>query len=73
MDSPVFLTRQQLATRWQCGLRTIDRRRTSGRLPWVNLADGDKPLVRFRLADVEAYEERMVRGLDVQHESPEGP
>ena len=58
----MMLTRYGLAKRWQTSTRTVDRRRMSGLLPWIDLAAGSgrRPLVRFRLADVEAYEERFM-------------
>lgn|GEM_PF-1369621 len=65
MESRAFLTRQQLATRWQCGLRTVDRRRDTGALQWVDLGTPCKPLVRIPLAGVVEYENRMLRGRAV--------
>ena len=53
-----FLSRQALATRWDTSARTVDRRRAMGLLPWIDLAcgRGARPVVRFKLADVEAFE-----------------
>jgi len=47
-----------LALRWGVNAKTIDRLRKAGRLPWLDLTNGrgGKPLVRFREADVRAYE-----------------
>ncbi len=55
------LSRQGLAGRWGVSVRTVDRLRKDGRLPWVDLSGGAgaRPIVRFRLCDVEHYEERV--------------
>jgi hypothetical protein len=60
----MFITRSDLAKRWHTSTRTIDRKRELGLLPWVDLAQGRgaRPCVRFRLADIEALEARMVKG-----------
>ena len=54
----VYYTRNKLAERWEVSGRTIDRIRQSGRLPWVDFTGGQakKPIVRFRLEDIAAYE-----------------
>ncbi|MEW6352212.1 MAG: helix-turn-helix domain-containing protein [Thermodesulfobacteriota bacterium] len=55
-----YLTREELARRWRIGLKTVDRLRATGRLPWINLSpekDGPRDLVRFRIEDVRAFEE----------------
>lgn len=59
--SDQLISRQRLATRWDCSCRTVDRLRSRGLIPWVDLVAGrgSKPLVRFRLADVQAYEQRF--------------
>ena len=53
-----FVNRQQLAERWQCSVRKIDRLRNLGLLSWVDLTagQGKRPLVRFRCEDVTAFE-----------------
>ena len=53
-----FMTRQELAARWGVNAKTIDRLRTSGRLPWLNLAARGKkrPTVRLALHDIRALE-----------------
>jgi len=55
-----YLTRHSLAGRWCVSLRTVDRLRQTGRLPWIDIADGvgARPVVRFRVKDVEDYEEK---------------
>jgi hypothetical protein len=59
--SDQLISRQGLATRWDCSCRTVDRLRSRGLIPWVDLVagKGSKPLVRFRLQDVLAYEQRF--------------
>ena len=61
MMNKAFLTRQDLANRWQTHTRTIDRLRNAGLIPWVDISGGKgrRPIVRFHLKDVEAYENRM--------------
>ncbi len=67
--NPNLLTREAIAARWSVSLRTVDRLRQNGHLPWVDLngGRGRKPLVRFCLEDVESYEQRArmdCRGVD---------
>jgi len=56
----LMLTRKDLAKRWKTTPRTIDRRRSLGLLPWVDLAKGvgKRPQIRFLLHDVQEYERR---------------
>ncbi len=56
-----LISRQNLAARWGCSCRTIDRLRVNGLIPWVDLVAGrgNKPLVRFHLRDVQEYEQRF--------------
>ncbi len=58
-----LLTRHELAERWSTSIRTIDRRRKDGLIRWIDLAGGrgSRPSVRFHLADIEAYEGKMVQ------------
>jgi len=53
-----MLTRKALAKRWGTTPRTIDRRRTLGLLPWIDLTRGagKRPQIRFMLEDIEEYE-----------------
>lgn len=55
-----MLTIIDLAKRWKTTPRTIDRRRSLGLLPWINLARGmgKRPQIRFQLEDIEEYERR---------------
>ena len=56
-----FLTREQLAIRWQCSTKTIDRLRAlpkanARHLKATTITAG---IIRFRLKDVKAYESRF--------------
>ncbi len=62
MTDSTFLTRQALAARWRVSLRTIDRLKARGRLPWVDFSTSDgRTCVRFRLDDVIDFERKMRR------------
>jgi excisionase family DNA binding protein len=50
---PLFLSRRQLARRWNCSTMTIRRRQADGTLKAYILAGRD---IRFKIADVEAVE-----------------
>jgi hypothetical protein len=56
-----LLTTRQVANRWQQSKQTIDRYRKLGKLPWIDLSGGSniRPVVRFRILDIEAYEDNM--------------
>ena len=60
----MLLTRQELARRWRVSQRTLDRRRQNGLLAWIDVAmgRGSRPVVRFRIGDVEAAEAGMQMG-----------
>ena len=53
-----LLTRKELADRWELSIRTIDRLRENGLLPWTDLAcgQGARPIVRIRERDADAIE-----------------
>ena len=55
----MFFSRIDVAKRWGCSVRKIDRLRMLGLLPWLDLTAGlgKKPLVRIRRADVVLFEE----------------
>ena len=57
----IHTTRNKLAERWDTSGRTVDRIKASGQLPWIDLSGGKgkKPIVRFRLEDIEAYEQKF--------------
>ncbi|WP_433699269.1 helix-turn-helix transcriptional regulator [Nocardiopsis sp. CA-288880] len=58
MAGPILNTRQ-LAERWGCGEQTLVNQRYRGAGPrWIKLGR----LVRYRLADIEAYEESQAQG-----------
>jgi hypothetical protein len=52
------LKRFDLARRWNCSTRKVDRLRKEGLLAWVDLSQGrgGRPCVRFNIEDVEAFE-----------------
>lgn len=58
-----LITRSELAKRWNTSERTVDRRRKVSLIPWIDIAGGcgKRPLVRFRLQDIEEYEARMMQ------------
>ncbi len=58
--NPILLTREALASRWSVSVRTLDRLRQDGLIPWADLrrGRGAKPVVRFLLSDIEEYEQR---------------
>lgn len=60
IDSDDFLTREQLAGRWGVTVKTVDRLRQRGLLPWMDLSGGHgkKSLVRFSIWDIQKYETR---------------
>ena len=59
MRTEALLTTEELAERWQCGQQTLVNQRYEGRGPrWIKVGR----LVRYRLADVEAYEETNAQG-----------
>lgn len=53
-----LLNRRQLAERWNCSERKIDRLRNNGFLPWIDLTagHGKKPIVRLRIEDILQFE-----------------
>jgi hypothetical protein len=61
MTADQHLSREALALRWGTSTRTVDRLRQAGKLPWIDIAGGRgaRPLVRFALDDIEAYERSM--------------
>ena len=68
----MLLTIRDLAKRWRISTRTIERKRSLGLIPWVNLAKGgSRACVRFRLEDVLAYEREAIHGSSVVAENRE--
>jgi hypothetical protein len=69
MNSEKSITRLELASRWGVSVRTVDRIRQSGELQWIDLRNGAgaRPLVRFRIPDVEAYEAQVGQGGIMLH------
>ena len=56
-----LLTRKSVSQHLGVTPRHIDRLRQNGRLPWIDLSAGmgKRPCVRFKLADIEAFEQRF--------------
>lgn len=55
------LTREETATRLRISVRTLDRIRVLGLGPEyldLSLGHGKKPIIRYREADIEAFEEK---------------
>ena len=63
MNHLIMFTRKTLAKRWGTSERTVDRKRKLGLIPWIDIAGGQgkRPLVRFRMQDIEEYETRMMQ------------
>ena len=61
MTQENLLSRQDLADRWRVSLRTVDRLRQDGRIPWIDVAGGKgaRAIVRFEVGDILAYERRV--------------
>ena len=68
MSQSTLLSRSDLAERWAASVRTIDRLRRSGTLPWVDLSAGrgERPIVRFSLDDIERYESKNRRDTPLE-------
>ena len=57
----IHLSAQEVAQRWSVSVRTLERWRAAGSGPaWLRLGSG----VRYRLADVLAFEEAQLRRPD---------
>jgi hypothetical protein len=63
MNHFIMFTRKALANRWGTSERTVDRKRKLGLIAWIDISGGKgkRPLVRFRLEDIEEYEGRMMQ------------
>jgi hypothetical protein len=59
VDPWLLLREDELATRWRVSKRTVQRRRAGGNGPEYILIGGT---IRYRMADVLAFEARMRRG-----------
>lgn len=59
--SKQLISKSELSERWGTSPRTIDRMRVNGILPWIDLSAGlgKKPIVRFKLEDIEHYENKF--------------
>jgi excisionase family DNA binding protein len=52
-SAPMFLTPKEVAARWRLGLSTVYALKDAGQLAYVQVGGA----IRFKLADVLAYEE----------------
>jgi len=70
MTSQTLFSRAQLALRWACSVKTIDRLKRLGRLPGLNISgkDGKRPLVRFPLSGIQEFEETTQCSAGVENE-----
>jgi hypothetical protein len=59
-----LLTKKEVMARLKVCRRTVDRMRKKGQLPYLDLATGRKPLVRFKVADIVALENQAWRTGD---------
>lgn len=59
-QTEILLTREQLATRWNCSVRKLDRMRTLGLLEWIDITGGlgHRPTVRFPISMIHEFENR---------------
>lgn len=59
MSERTHLTTKALAQRWNCGVQTIVNMRYRGQGPrWLKVGR----LVRYRLVDIETYEDTQAQG-----------
>lgn len=66
--SNILLTQKDLMRRLRVSQRTLDRLRANYLLPWLDVGNGGKKAcVRFRLQDVEAFEEKARRAGGASH------
>ena len=65
--SQVYLTTEELATRWRMSPGGIKNLRNSGQPhpKFVKLGDGQNAPVRYRLDEIEKFEAKHMRGGDV--------
>jgi len=60
-----LLTRNQLAGRWNCSVRKIDRLRTYGLIAWIDLSGGkgSRPTVRFHMDTILKFENQNLMSI----------
>lgn len=52
-----WISTRALASRWACSRSTVDRVTRHAGLPRLLLGEGKRRIVRYRLSDVEEYEQ----------------
>ena len=63
-EKQLLITTEELAKRWSMNSGTIENWRAAKHGPkFLKLGKGASAPVRYRLADVEAYENKMIRGM----------
>ena len=69
-----LIKRQELAERWNCSTRKVDRLRKSGLLAWIDLTGGrgKKPLVRFQLKQIIDFENNCLMDINANKEMNNG-
>jgi len=65
-NSTELLTRSQLAKRWNCSVRKIDRMRDLGLIPWIDLSagKGSRATVRFKNTTIIEFETQNSKSID---------
>ena len=60
-----LFTRGQVAKRWNYSIRTIDRMRMLGVLPWIDISGGrgKRPTVRFSLNVIQEFENKNLKAV----------
>lgn len=61
-QNQAWFKRAQVAARWGCSVRKIDRLREKGLLKWIDLTgkQGRKPVVRFSLDQILEFEKQCI-------------
>lgn len=61
-----WFKRAQLAARWGCSVRKIDRLREKGLLKWIDLTgkQGKRPAVRFSLDQILEFEKQCIMNFN---------
>lgn len=67
MIQNMLLTRADVAKRWRCSTRKVDRLRAAGELPWLDITakKGKRPVVRFSLEQIVEFEGRCSMDINL--------